>query len=1006
MKISDFLRMKITPENRQFDMIKNIRFLDDKNIILAGKNTSTVGAFCEAFFDYVNRNYRSSRGAEKLIKSNRKKLNRMSGSESMIVVQRILAEISNDYAINHYHITCEMITPAVKKTNDAVKTVSPAAAAVNAAPQAAVSTAPQVQAAKQSAASGSTRIQALESELGRLQPEVKEPLKAFPNYVENTVAPQPVAEVQPVVEPQAAVAPQPIAEPYTEAVAETAAENIPAAEAAETVVENTPAAVNDAEDDIPLTVRAAMAEQPVAAESAQEVTAEVEETVQDVPAAAEEAVQSVQAAVTESVAAPTQGQAQNQTAPVNNLNNKQQFNNNKKNKKDKKKNRIAGDLSDARMKPGKEIKPLTNLKEAARFMDADIQKSKLNLNEIPCIAVIEENKVPTMEEVPCIAVIEDNSVPTMEEVPYVGVEDKPEYLNVIIGQQEEKTEPETPVVKVAPAFQDAPGIPEAPAVPEAPVVPDMPAVPETPAVPDISAVPEVPVVPDVPAESEVPVVPDIPAEPEAPVVPDIPVVAEAPVVVEVPAAPVIPETSVVQAAPEPVVTPAAPEKPKPAFTPVTPLRPVTPLTPFASFKQTTKAVSNVAQPIPAAPAAPVAQPIPVTPVVQPVPVAPAVTSATPMAAAPKVSGTDKNNIRKIISDAITLNKQVIFVGPSGTGKTYEVRKYARRMTKGYDGFKFVQFHQSYEYSDFIEGLRPVNIVNSTTPTNVRLDGIFKAFCRKIVEDNIEYAVPGFSTMYSEKKQKVVQRLYESIRDKKEALDDGTTNEYFAPDSEEYKFEKGVKDYYFIIDEINRADVSKVFGDVLFALDEDYRGIENRFDTRLSNLKAYHIVQSDDIGKANYNTSHIGFAEQMKFDCFENGFFIPKNLHIIGTMNEVENSVNGMDFAFKHKFNWVNINTEDIMLSSLKEVNKGKAIYWLDKLAENINLVNRLISEGISPEHRIGPAFFKNLNESSYSIDAVFDTTIEPILKEYLKGKPEDITERFISECRKALKRGI
>ena len=173
MKISDFLRMKITPENRQFDMIKNIRFLDDKNIILAGKNTSTVGAFCEAFFDYVNRNYRSSRGAEKLIKSNRKKLNRMSGSESMIVVQRILAEISNDYAINHYHITCEMITPAVKKTNDAVKTVSPAAAAVNAAPQAAVSTAPQVQVAKQPAASGSTRIQALESELGRLQPEVK-----------------------------------------------------------------------------------------------------------------------------------------------------------------------------------------------------------------------------------------------------------------------------------------------------------------------------------------------------------------------------------------------------------------------------------------------------------------------------------------------------------------------------------------------------------------------------------------------------------------------------------------------------------------------------------------------------------------------------------------------------------------------------------------------------------------------------------------------------------------
>ena len=103
---------------------------------------------------------------------------------------------------------------------------------------------------------------------------------------------------------------------------------------------------------------------------------------------------------------------------------------------------------------------------------------------------------------------------------------------------------------------------------------------------------------------------------------------------------------------------------------------------------------------------------------------------------------------------------------------------------------------------------------------------------------------------------------------------------------------------------------------------------------------------------------------------------------------------------------LNINTEDIMLTSLKDIHKDKSIFWLDKLAENVNRVNRLISDGISPEHRIGPAFFKNLNESSYSIDVVFDNTIEPILKEYLKGKPEDITERFISECKKALKLGI
>ncbi|MBP5533093.1 MAG: AAA family ATPase [Lachnospiraceae bacterium] len=683
------------------------------------------------------------------------------------------------------------------------------------------------------------------------------------------------------------------------------------------------------------------------------------------------------------------------------------------------------------MKPGKEIKPLTNLKEATRFMDAGLQKSKLNLNEIPCIAVIEENKVPTMEEVPCIAVIEDNSVPTMEEVPYVGVEDKPEYLNVIIGQPEEPAEPEKPVAVETPVVPITP-VAETPVAPVAPVA-------ETPVAPVVS-VAETPVMP-APAASVV----ETPAAPATPVEDETPFASVAPAV----ESPVVPITPAVETPAKAAEIPARQESPKPAVTPVTPLRPNTPLIPFASFKQTTNAVQEApaktsvtptasapavspvtptasapavspVAPAVSAPAAtsvtPVASSPVATPVIQaatpfvtpaaPVAPAPVVTPVAPVSNAPKISGTEKNNIRKIISDAITLNKQVIFVGPSGTGKTYEVRKYARRMTKGYDGFKFVQFHQSYEYSDFIEGLRPVNIVNSTTPTNVRLDGIFKAFCRKIVEDNLNYAVPGFMSMYSEKKQKVVQRLYESIRDRKEAIDDGSANEFFGPETEEYKFEKGTRDYYLIIDEVNRADVSKVFGDVLFALDEDYRGIENRFDTRLSNLKAYHIVQADEIGKANYNTSHIGFAEQMKFDCFENGFFIPKNLHIVCTMNEVDNDASTMDFAFKHKFNWVNINTEDIMLTSLKDIHKDKSIFWLDKLAENVNRVNRLISDGISPEHRIGPAFFKNLNESSYSIDVVFDNTIEPILKEYLKGKPEDITERFISECKKALKLGI
>ena len=114
MKISDFLRLRITPDNKQFDSIKNIRFYDDKNNLLVGKGTTSVHAFCEAFFDYVYRNYSSARGAEKLVKSNRKKYTKFSGSESMQLVQRILNEICNEYAITTYNITCEVDTGAKK----------------------------------------------------------------------------------------------------------------------------------------------------------------------------------------------------------------------------------------------------------------------------------------------------------------------------------------------------------------------------------------------------------------------------------------------------------------------------------------------------------------------------------------------------------------------------------------------------------------------------------------------------------------------------------------------------------------------------------------------------------------------------------------------------------------------------------------------------------------------------------------------------------------------------
>ena len=928
MKISDFLRLRITPDNKQFDAIKNIRFYDDNNNLLVGKGTTSVHAFCESFFDYVYRNYSSARGAEKLVKSNRKKYTKFSGSENMALVQRILNEICNEYAITNYNITCE-VDNGSKKAAPA-PAVKPAAPVQSQSVQSAqvtnvqttpvqanpIQAAPVQQTAPQGNAGSSIKLKALENEMGKMQPV------------------QPVVNAQPAVQ-----APQVendvyagLDEAYVHPVIDDAAKP-------DNEVQNV---VNNVveEPDLGLPLVETIIDKT--AEQTKDMYKEAATPAQNAPVQPQDNNQNVQAQ-------PAQGNNAKANAPQQGNQNAQGQAKNKKHGKNK------DQFPDARMKPGKGYKPFKpneNFKEAPKFQAADTRKSNLKIEDIPCIAVIEENIVPTIDEVPFIGIPEDNSIPSMESVPFVGVEDG----------EAGKPIPDVPFVGVEDGEAGKP-------------IPDVPYL----GAEDGEKGKPIPNVPYLGIKEGEDAIAEERAKEEAQKAAQV-------------------AQNVQNAAPE-AVAPAPQAEAAPA-----PQQVVIPqgLT-LAQMAERRAQAAKIAQP---------ANSIPVQQT--PVQAAPVQAPAQPVAPAPAAPEQPKKqrmpiiakDIRQLVASAIKKCNQLVFVGPSGTGKTYQVRKYARKNTKGYEGCKFVQFHPSYEYSDFIEGLRPVNIINTTNATNVRLDGVFKAFCRKIVEDNLEHAVPGFSTLYSEKKQKVVQEIFEAIRDKKEALEDGSEVRDFDMDSREYIFEHGVRDYYFIIDEINRADASKVFGDVMFALDEDYRGIENRFDTRLSNLKCYRIIQADDIGKTNYTTSHIGFAEQMKFDCFERGFFIPRNLHIIGTMNELGGMEADFDFSLKQKFRWIKINPGEIMKASLNEMLKDKDIYWLDQFANNLNLVNRLISEGFSDEYCLGPAFFRKLGETPDTIDEVFDLDVEPVLKEYLKGKPDDITERFISECRKALKMGI
>lgn len=310
-------------------------------------------------------------------------------------------------------------------------------------------------------------------------------------------------------------------------------------------------------------------------------------------------------------------------------------------------------------------------------------------------------------------------------------------------------------------------------------------------------------------------------------------------------------------------------------------------------------------------------------------------------------------------------KQLVLTGAPGTGKTYSAKKYVEEYIKkqGDDywngimpekNYGFVQFHSSYSYTDFVEGLRPVML--SDRVSFVRMDGVFKEFCRRVVEYGNE-------------------KCY----------------------------------YFFIIDEINRADLSKVFGELMFGLEDSYRGGEHKFDTQYKNLPTYHYKEEDGTTKK--------VAVEIEKDDFADGFYIPKNVIIIGTMNDIDRSVEAFDFALRRRFRWINVKANDIMMDSLKGIllrsgeaeteNKGLNETEITELANAAIELNKTISRageslGLNDDYHIGPAYYKHFT-SETDKEEYFISYLEPILREYVRGrKPEKIND-FISKCKSAFR---
>lgn len=285
-------------------------------------------------------------------------------------------------------------------------------------------------------------------------------------------------------------------------------------------------------------------------------------------------------------------------------------------------------------------------------------------------------------------------------------------------------------------------------------------------------------------------------------------------------------------------------------------------------------------------------------------------------------------------------KQIILTGAPGTGKTYSVKQFVNKAVGGdKERSCFVQFHPSFDYSDFVEGLRPVALEGSEEISFVRMDGIFKAFCRKIVEAN--------------------ELCWESVP----------------------------HDYFFVIDEVNRADLSKVFGELMFGLEDSYRGKENRFVTQYQNLETYRMRED-------------GKAAPLEKDCFAEGFYIPKNLIVIGTMNDIDRSVEAFDFALRRRFFWKSIKVEDVTGQVLQDMigDQVKEVE-LEKLVRRILKMNEyLVKEGkrfhLTEDYQIGPAYFKEYNGNN--LQEIYQYRVEPILREYVRGR--DGGEGFVLKC--------
>ena len=356
------------------------------------------------------------------------------------------------------------------------------------------------------------------------------------------------------------------------------------------------------------------------------------------------------------------------------------------------------------------------------------------------------------------------------------------------------------------------------------------------------------------------------------------------------------------------------------------------------------------------------------------------------------------NINKY-KNILLQSKNLILRGAPGTGKTYLAKEIALELTGGNeDQIGFVQFHPSYDYTDFVEGLRPVS--NGDGAINFKLqDGIFKQFCQKAKEaqktggqDNFEETWTKLTNAINEK-----QGHYMFPRSSVPASLNSQGNVKFdspvATKEKVYLLYKGEetnlkyetyqnivldhmkesyglcdyvsptdidtdKNFVFIIDEINRGEISKIFGELFFSIDPGYRGEKGSVSTQYANLH-----ETDE------------------------KFYIPENVYILGTMNDIDRSVDTFDFAMRRRFRFVEVTAESQLY--ILDEKLGEHAEEAKNRLRNLNAEIEKVQE-LNSHYHVGPSYFLKLEEVDFNYELLWSDYLKPLLEDYLRGSYEEV----------------